>query len=50
MDLKIGMEELKKSKTFKEILRNLKEIGNFLNSSEVSKIFFFIFKALKLYF
>jgi hypothetical protein len=37
MDLKIGMEELKKSKTFKEILRHLKEIGNYLNSSEVSK-------------
>ena len=38
MDLKNGMEELKKSKTFKEILRILKEIGNHLNSSNVSKI------------
>jgi hypothetical protein len=37
MDLKIGMEELKKSKTFKEIIRVLREIGNFLNSCEVNK-------------
>ena len=36
MDLKVGMEELKKSKTFKEILKILKEIGNYLNSSDVS--------------
>ena len=37
MDLKIGMEELKKSKTFKEILKILKEVGNYLNSSDVSQ-------------
>ena len=37
MDLKTGMEELKKSKTFKEILKILKEVGNYLNSSDVSK-------------
>ena len=33
-DLKIGMEELKKSATFKEIIRTLREIGNFLNSCD----------------
>lgn len=33
-DLKIGMEELKKSKTFKDIIRTLREIGNFLNSCD----------------
>ena len=38
MDLKNGMEELKKSKTFKEILKILKEIGNHLNSSDVSNV------------
>ncbi|CAF1012151.1 unnamed protein product, partial [Brachionus calyciflorus] len=34
MDLKSGMEELKKSKTFKDIIRTLREIGNFLNSCD----------------
>ncbi|RNA07900.1 FH1 FH2 domain-containing 3 [Brachionus plicatilis] len=33
-DLKLGMEELKKSKTFKDIIRTLREIGNFLNSCD----------------
>jgi hypothetical protein len=36
MDLKAGMEELKRSKTFKDIIRVLREIGNFLNSCNVS--------------
>jgi hypothetical protein len=35
MDLKVGMEELKRSKTFKDIIRVLREIGNFLNSCDV---------------
>jgi hypothetical protein len=34
MDLKMGMEELKRSKTFKDIIRVLREIGNFLNSCD----------------
>lgn len=34
MDLKIGMEELKRSKTFKDIIRVLRDIGNFLNSCD----------------
>lgn len=36
MDLKVGMEELKRSKTFKDIIRVLREIGNFLNSCDVN--------------
>lgn len=36
MDLKIGMEELKRSKTFKDIIRVLRDIGNFLNSCDVN--------------
>jgi hypothetical protein len=39
MDLKIGMEELKRSKTFKDIIRVLREIGNFLNSCDVTFYF-----------
>ena len=39
MDLKVGMEELKKSKTFKDIIRVLREIGNFLNSCDVRREF-----------
>jgi FH1/FH2 domain-containing protein 3 len=35
MDLKLGMEELKKSKTFKDIIRVLREFGNYLNSCDV---------------
>ena len=35
MDLKVGMEEVKRSKTFKDIIRVLREIGNFLNSCDV---------------
>lgn len=34
MDLKVGMEELKRSKTFKDIIRVLRDIGNFLNSCD----------------
>jgi hypothetical protein len=36
MDLKVGMEELKRSRTFKDIIRVLREIGNFLNSCNVN--------------
>ena len=39
MDLKNGMEELKRSKTFKDIIKVLREIGNFLNSSNVRSPF-----------
>uniref|UniRef100_A0A673M8G2 FH1/FH2 domain-containing protein 1-like n=1 Tax=Sinocyclocheilus rhinocerous TaxID=307959 RepID=A0A673M8G2_9TELE len=35
-DLKLGMEQLAKNKTFKRILATLLAIGNFLNSSNVS--------------
>ena len=35
MDLKVGMEELKRSRTFRDIIRVLREIGNFLNSCDV---------------
>jgi len=35
-DLKLGMEQLAKNKTFKHILATLLAIGNFLNSSNVS--------------
>jgi len=35
MDLKVGMGELKNSKTFREIIRVLREIGNYLNSCDL---------------
>uniref|UniRef100_A0A671QMJ9 FH1/FH2 domain-containing protein 1-like n=1 Tax=Sinocyclocheilus anshuiensis TaxID=1608454 RepID=A0A671QMJ9_9TELE len=35
-DLKLGMEQLAKNKTFKRVLATLLAIGNFLNSSNVS--------------
>uniref|UniRef100_A0A4W5KVF9 FH2 domain-containing protein n=1 Tax=Hucho hucho TaxID=62062 RepID=A0A4W5KVF9_9TELE len=38
-DLKLGMEQLAKNKTFKRILATLLAIGNFLNSTSVSVFF-----------
>lgn len=35
-DLKLGMEQLSKNKTFKRILATLLAIGNFLNCAHVS--------------
>lgn len=37
-DLKLGMEQLAKNKTFKRILATLLAIGNFLNSSSVNAL------------
>lgn len=37
-DLKQGLEELKKNKTFKYILATLLKVGNYLNGIEVSNI------------
>lgn len=37
-DLKLGMEQLAKNKTFKRILATLLAIGNFLNSTSVNAL------------
>lgn len=35
-DLKVGIEELRRSRTLKYILATMLSVGNFLNGSEVS--------------
>jgi len=35
-DLKVGIEELRRSRTLKYILATMLSVGNFLNSSEVN--------------
>lgn len=37
-DLKLGMEQLAKNKTFKRILATLLAVGNFLNSTSVNAL------------
>jgi len=41
-DLKVGIEELRRSRTLKYILGTLLSVGNFLNGSEVNFLYVFI--------
>lgn len=47
-DLKLGMEQLAKNKTFKRILATLLAIGNFLNSTSVRETRVCLYRNVRL--
>ena len=42
-DLKVGIEELRRSRTLKYILATMLSVGNFLNGSEVTCLHTFVY-------
>ena len=48
-DLKVGIEELRRSRTLKYILATMLSVGNFLNGSEVVYVYNAVLSWLKLF-
>jgi len=45
-DLKVGIEELRRSRTLKYILATMLSVGNFLNGSEVTCLHTFVYYSV----